>query len=70
MNAEIILKATNVDGVYDRDPKKDANAVPIKRISYIEVLDRQLKVMDSTAISLSMDNKIPIIVFQLSRREP
>lgn len=65
INAEVILKATNVDGVYDRDPKKDKRAVPIDRISYIEVLNRQLKVMDSTAISLSMDNDIPIIVFNI-----
>jgi uridylate kinase len=67
VNAEVILKATNVDGVYDRDPKKDRNAVPIKRITYIEVLNRQLKVMDATAISLSMDNQIPIIVFNISQ---
>jgi len=66
INAEVILKATNVDGVYDRDPKKDKNAVAISRISYIEVLNRQLKVMDSTAISLSMDNNIPIIVFNIA----
>ena len=67
INAEVILKATNVDGVYDRDPKKDEGAVPIDRISHIEVLNLQLKVMDSTAISLSMDNKLPIIVFNVSR---
>ena len=67
INAEVILKATNVDGVYDRDPKKDKDAVPIDRISHIEVLNRQLKVMDSTAISLSMDNKLPIIVFNISQ---
>jgi len=66
INAEVILKATNVDGVYDRDPKKDKNAVAIDKISYIEVLNRQLKVMDSTAISLSMDNNIPIIVFNIA----
>lgn len=67
ISAEVILKATNVDGVYDRDPKKDESAIPIDRISHIEVLNRQLKVMDSTAISLSMDNKLPIIVFNVSR---
>ncbi len=65
INAEIILKATKVDGVYDRDPLLDRRAVKYEQLSYIEVLNRQLKVMDATAISLCMDNNLPIIVFNI-----
>lgn len=63
IGAEVILKATKVDGVYDSDPKKNAKAKRFEQISYLECLQRQLKVMDSTAFSLCMDNKMPIIVF-------
>ena len=66
MDAEIIFKATNVDGVYDSDPKKNPNAKKYDEISYLDVLNNGLQVMDSTAASLCMDNKIPILVFNLN----
>lgn len=66
IGAEILLKATKVDGLYDSDPVKDSGARFIKQISYMEVLERRLKVMDMTAISLAMDNGLPIIVFNLN----
>jgi len=65
IGAEIILKATKVDGVYSADPKTNPRAVKYKELSYIDVLNQGLKVMDSTAISLCMDNGLPIIVFNL-----
>jgi uridylate kinase len=65
MGAEVILKATKVDGIYDKDPKKYPNAKRFTQISYLDALQKQLKVMDSTAFSLCMDNKMPIIVFDL-----
>ena len=65
IGAEVILKATKVDGIYDSDPKMNARAKRFEQIGYIEALQRQLKVMDSTAFSLCMDNKMPIIVFDL-----
>ncbi|GIX50039.1 MAG: uridylate kinase [Limisphaera sp.] len=65
IGAEVILKATKVDGIYDRDPKLYPDARRFDRITYLEALQRQLKVMDSTAFSLCMDNKMPIIVFDL-----
>ena len=65
IGAEVILKATKVDGVYDADPAKFPNAVRYQELTYIEVLNRELKVMDSTAISLCMDNALPVIVFNL-----
>ena len=64
-HAEILLKATKVDGVYDADPVKETSAKMLKRISYMEVLEKQLKVMDMTAISLAMDNQLPLAVFKL-----
>ncbi len=67
IGAEVILKATKVDGVYDSDPKKNPNAKRFNEISYLDALQRQLKVMDSTAFSLCMDNKMPIIVFDFSK---
>jgi uridylate kinase len=67
IGAEAVLKATNVDGVYSADPKKDPAATKLLRIGYIEVLNRGLQVMDTTAISLCMDNGLPIIVFDLTR---
>lgn len=63
IGAEVILKATKVDGVYDSDPKKNSRAKRFSRITYLEALKRRLKVMDSTAFSLCMDNKMPIVVF-------
>ncbi len=65
IHADVILKATKVDGIYDSDPKKNPKAKRFTRISYMEALQRQLKVMDTTAFSLCMDNKMPIIVFDL-----
>jgi len=65
IGAEVILKATKVDGIYDSDPKKNPGASRFARITYLEALQRQLKVMDATAFSLCMDNKMPIIVFEL-----
>ena len=68
IGADTILKATKVDGVYDRDPVKDKRAKKFEKLSYLEVLKRRLEVMDSTAISLCMDNHLPIIVFNLTQR--
>ncbi len=65
VGAEIILKATRVDGVYSADPLKVPDAVKFEELSYIEVLNRKLGVMDSTAVSLCMDNSFPIVVFNL-----
>ena len=67
IGAEVILKATKVDGVYDCDPKRNPRAKRFSQITYLEALQQQLKVMDSTAFSLCMDNKMPIIVFDLVR---
>lgn len=66
IKAEVVLKATKVDGVYDADPQKVPTAQRYEQISYIEVLSRGLKVMDTTAISMCMDNNLPIIVFNLN----
>ena len=68
IKAEVILKATKVDGIYTADPVTDPTATKFDTLSYLDVLDRRLKVMDATAISLCMDNKLPIVVFNL--REP
>lgn len=65
IDAEVVMKATKVEGVYDKDPKKHADAVMFDELTYIEVLNRQLNVMDSTAISLCMDNSLPILTFNL-----
>jgi len=65
IGAEVILKATKVDGIYSADPMKDPTATKYDRITYREALEKQLGVMDSTAFSLCMDNKVPIIVFNL-----
>jgi uridylate kinase len=67
INAQVIMKATKVDGIYDKDPAKHSDAVKFDRISYIDVLNRGLQVMDSTAISMCMDNKLPIITFDLMK---
>lgn len=66
IDADIIFKATNVDGVYTADPKKDKNASKYDEITYIDVLNQKLNVMDSTATSLCMDNNIPILVFDIN----
>ena len=65
IKAEVILKGTKVDGIYTADPMLDPTATKYPAISYLQVLERQLKVMDATAISLCMDNKLPIVVFNL-----
>ncbi|MBB5022370.1 UMP kinase [Desulfurispira natronophila] len=65
INAEVIFKATSVDGVYDCDPRTNPCAVRFESLSHMEMLTRELKVMDSTAASLCMDNKIPLVVFSL-----
>ena len=67
IKADIILKATNVDGVYDRDPVRYADAIMYDKISYTEVLTKNLKVMDATAISLCRDNGLPLSVFNLQK---
>jgi uridylate kinase len=68
IGAEVILKATKVPGVFDSDPMKNSDAKKYGRLSYIEVLNKELKVMDSTAISLCMDNHLPIVVFNLMEK--
>ena len=68
IKAEIIMKATKVDGIYDADPLKSLDAKKIARISYIDVIKRKLRVMDTTAISLCMDNELPIVVFNIRER--
>ncbi|MBI3317390.1 MAG: UMP kinase [Candidatus Omnitrophica bacterium] len=67
IGAEVILKATKVDGVYTKDPMKYKDAKKYQRLRYIDVLRKKLEVMDSTAISLCMDNKLPVIVFNLTK---
>ncbi|MDA8141867.1 MAG: UMP kinase [Desulfobacteraceae bacterium] len=67
IHAQVLLKATKVDGLYDADPVIHANAKFIDSITYMEVLERQLKVMDMTAISLAMDNSLPLVVFNLKK---
>jgi uridylate kinase len=68
INAEVILKATKVDGIYSADPKKDKNAVKLPILTYLEVLQKGLLVMDATATSLCMDNNLPMIIFDLTHR--
>ena len=68
IGASIVMKATKVDGVYDRDPMKHPGAMKFERITYIDVLTRNLQVMDATAVSLCRDNGIPIVVFDLGTR--
>lgn len=67
INAEVLMKATKVDGIYDKDPAKNPDAKKYDKISYIDVLNQGLQVMDSTAISLCMDNKLPIMTFDLAK---
>ncbi|MEJ2699009.1 MAG: UMP kinase [Desulfuromonadales bacterium] len=68
IGAEVILKATKVDGVYSADPAKDKTAVKLPRLTYLDVLKKGLQVMDATATSLCMDNNLPIVVFNLTAR--
>jgi uridylate kinase len=67
LDVNVILKATKVGGVYDKDPVVHSNAKLFKKLSYLDILNKKLKVMDSTAVSLCMDNNIPIVVFDLTR---
>ena len=67
INADIIYKATNVDGIYDKDPRKYNDAIKYDEISYIDVISKKIKIMDTTAISLCMDNNIPIYVFDINK---
>ena len=66
INADALLKATNVDGIYDKDPRKHNDAKKIDKITYLDVLNKKLNVMDTTATSLCMDNEIPIVVFDIN----
>ena len=66
VNAQVLMKATNVDGVYDSDPKKNPDAVKYDKVTYDEVLTKNLKVMDAAAIALCRDNKMPIMVFDIN----
>ncbi|HSE84227.1 MAG TPA: UMP kinase, partial [Thermodesulfobacteriota bacterium] len=68
IGADVILKATKVDGVYDKDPMVYRDAIKFKKLSYMDVLRKELKVMDATAISLCMEGNIPIVVFNLFER--
>jgi uridylate kinase len=68
VKADVIMKATKVDGIYTADPKQDPSATRYDRITYLQVLEQGLKVMDATAISLCMDNKMPIVVLDLNER--
>ena len=65
IGAEVILKATKVDGIYDSDPEKNPKAKRFREITYLDCLQKQLRVLDSTAFSLCLDNKMPIVVFDL-----
>jgi len=68
VNADVLIKATKVDGIYDKDPKKFKTAKKYKKISYIDILNNKLHVMDSTAISLCMEENIPIMVFDINKK--
>jgi len=69
ISADIILKATKVDGIYDKDPHKHADALKFDELTYMECLEKRLSVMDSTAFSLCMDNRMPILVFDLQQEQ-
>ena len=68
INADVVLKATNVDGIYDKDPNKYNDAKKIDKLSYIDVLNKKINVMDATATTLCMDNEIPIVVFDINKK--
>jgi uridylate kinase len=67
ISAEVVMKATNVDGIYSADPKKDPSAIRFEQISFQQVLEKGLKVMDASAIALCMENKLPILVFDMNK---
>jgi uridylate kinase len=67
IGADVVLKATKVDGIYDEDPVTHPEAVRLPRLTYLETLQRRLKVMDATAVSLCMDNQLPIVVFDINQ---
>ena len=67
IGADVVLKATKVDGIYDEDPMTHPEAVRLPRLTYLETLQRRLKVMDATAVSLCMDNQLPIVVFDINQ---
>jgi len=69
IGADVILKATNVDGIYNADPKKDPQAKKFKNLTYIDAINRRLRVMDTTALTLCMENKLPIVVFGLQQKD-
>ena len=69
IGADALIKATNVDGIYTKDPKKHEDAKKIEEITYLEILNKKLNVMDTTATSLCMDNNIPIIVFDINKKD-
>lgn len=69
IGADVILKATNVDGIYSADPRKDPKAKKFKSLTYIDAINRRLKVMDTTALTLCMENKLPLVVFDMHRPE-
>ena len=68
INADVVVKATNVDGIYTADPKKDKNATMLDDLTYLDVLNKKLNVMDATATTLCMDNNIPILVYNMNKR--
>lgn len=68
VKADVMFKATNIDGVYDDDPRKNKDAKRFSKVSYMDILKKRLKVMDSTALSLSMDNQLPMVVFDLKEK--
>ncbi len=68
LDCEIVFKATKVDGIYDKDPMKNKDAVKFKELSYLDVINKKIEVMDSTATALCMDNNIPIYVFELMKK--
>jgi uridylate kinase len=67
INAEILFKATKVDGVYDKDPKKYPDAKKYEELTYLEVLEKNLRILDSTATSLCMENDLPVVVFDITK---
>ena len=69
IEADVILKGTRVDGVYSADPEKDASALKFDELEYIDVVSKKLNVMDSTAITLAMENDLPIIVFDFNKKD-
>jgi uridylate kinase len=68
IGADVIFKATKVDGIYSADPMKDESAVKFNQLSYLEILKKGLQVMDSTSVSLCMDNKLPMIIFNIREK--